>query len=291
MRQSTLRGLNSGDKTFTNKYLWLKPYGGYTKQDNKDGLLGFSANSYGIGVGMDGEYSSGKRLGFAFFYTNADVDTNSINQSSKLDVYSIVAYGSKPFYNNKTFLDYQIGASIQKTKTSREVLGVGTATASFNSKSLFLETKLSQNYQYRSNILLTPSIKAIYKYYDNPSYSENGVGGMGLNVNGYSKSEFILGLGNNAKYKLNNGITITSSLALNYNFNNNSQIVSASYQGSGGIYFDTNGIKNSALEYEVGLGATKELKKDVTFDVKYNFSGRGDSYKNSSIYAKLRWRF
>ena len=291
MRQSSLRGLNSGDKAFTNRYMWFKPYGSYTKQKDKDGLFGFDANTYGFGVGMDGEYSSSKRLGIAFFYTNADVDTNNINQSSKLDVYTTVIYGSKPIYDSKTLFSYQAGIAIQKTKTSREVLGTGTATAKFTSKNFFAQTKFTKNYSYSDHLSLNPSVKFIYSYFTNPSYSESGVGGMGLNVNGFHKSNFIVGIGNDFVYRFKNGMKLISSFVINYNTNNNSQIVSASYQGSGGVYFDTNGIKNSAVEYKAGIGLVKKVKKDVTFDINYNFRGRGDDFQNHSVYAKLRWKF
>ncbi len=98
-----------------------KPFGGYTSQDNVDGINGFSANTFGLGFGIDAEYKSGNRAGLALFYTNADVDTNDVDQSSDIDVFNLVAYGSNPLFDDKTSLFYQVGLGLQKKQMLQEL--------------------------------------------------------------------------------------------------------------------------------------------------------------------------
>ena len=102
--QNNPNGMNSGDMVLGDKNLWIKPFGSYSKQNNKDGLNGFSAHSKGVGIGVDGEYENNQRIGLAVFYTQADADTNGVNQNTKLDIFNLIVYGNFPIIDNSTNL-------------------------------------------------------------------------------------------------------------------------------------------------------------------------------------------
>ena len=166
-RQASVRGFSSGDVAFSDKNIWFKPFGGYTNQDNVDGITGFKANSFGLGFGVDGEYKAGSRVGLALFYTKADVDTNDIDQTSDLDVFTLIAYGSNPILDDKTNLFYQIGYAYQTTDTSRVVSGVKTATSDYNAQSLYLQLKATRDVKINDSFIIKPALVTSYTYFKN----------------------------------------------------------------------------------------------------------------------------
>jgi outer membrane autotransporter protein len=291
-RQNSSRGLGSGDIAFKDKHIWFKPFGMYTKQDDKDGIYGFDANTYGFGIGVDGEYKAGNRAGLAFFYSYANIDINYVSQSNDMNVFNLIVYGSNPIVDDKTMLFYQAGAGVQRNNAKRYVSSTTqTAKADFTSKSFYVQAKAARSYNINDKLTLAPAIKGVLRYFYTPSYIESGadIGGNNLHVDSASTTQVILGLLTNLEYKINDSTNFISNVALNYDFNNDANSVYASYVG--GTVFTTKGIKNSAFNYELGLGVSKQLKKDLMFNVKYDLSGRGSDFINHAIMAKFKWTF
>ena len=289
-RQSSVRGFNSGDIAFSDKNIWLKPFGGYTSQDDVNGIDGFSANTYGFGIGVDGEYKNGSRAGLAFFYTKADVDTNNVAQSSDLDVFNLVAYGSNPIIDDKTNLFYQLSYGLQKTDTKRFVSGVGTASADYTAKNFFAQIKAIKEIQLYQNLQVRPAFVSSYTHFRSPAYSESGVGGLSLDVNKFSSDSFILGIESDFIYSLDETSKLSASVGINYDFNNKAQTLTSSFQGGGSV-FSTEGIKNSSLIYKAGLGYVKKLKDNLFIDFQYDFEGRGNDVQNHVISSKINYKF
>ena len=289
-RQNDMRGLGSGDMAFKDKHMWFKPFGMYTKQDNKDGINGFDANTYGFGMGIDGEYKEGRRAGFAFFYSNTSLDINDVIQTDDMNVFNLVAYGSNPVADDKTMLFYQAGAGVQKNNAKRYVTANSkTAKADYTSQSYYIQAKVTRDYGINDKLMITPAIKGALRYFKAPSYTESGAGVLNnMSVDSVSTTQVLLGLAANMKYKINDKTNFISNVTLDYDFNNDAQSVSGYYQG---IPFNTSGIKNSALSYGLGLGISRELKKNLVLNLKYSLNGRGNDFINHSIQAKFRWRF
>jgi uncharacterized protein with beta-barrel porin domain len=186
-------GGNSGDELLMQKNVWIKPFGSFGKQDDKDGMNGFDLSTYGVGIGFDGEYKANQNFGLAFFYTNADVEVNNISQSSSLDVYTLLAYGNLPIKDKYNFL-YQFGYTWQKTDTTRDVAFVNkTATANYRSKIASIDLKLLKEQKINDSLLLQPMITTTYRYYKTPSYTENGAGVLNLNIERFSSSKLLVG--------------------------------------------------------------------------------------------------
>jgi len=292
-RQNNSRGMGSGDTAFKDKHLWIKPFGAYSKQDDKDGKYGFDAHTYGVGIGTDGEYKQGNRAGLAFFYSNTDLDVNHVSQSNSMDAYNIMAYGSNPIFDDKTMLFYQAGFGWQKNHSKRYASLVGKiATADYTSKTYYIQAKVARSYALNDKLTLVPAIKGSYRHFRTPSYAESGAGSLNnLSVQSNSTSQTLLGASTDLNYKINDTTTFISNLALNYDFNNNKQSVNAFFVGTPNLTFNTQGIKNSAFGYELGLGVSKQLKKNLTFNVKYDLSARGSNFIDHALMAKFRWTF
>lgn len=290
--QNNPRGMNSGDMVLGDKNLWVKPFGSYSKQSNKDGLNGFSAHSKGVGVGLDGEYENNQRIGLAIFYTQADADANGVSQNAKLDILNLIAYGNFPIIDDSTNLFYQVGAGIQKTDSTRAITASAlTAKADFDAKTLFANIKLARDTALNNSFNLSNQLFGTYVYYKNPSYSESGAGGLNLNVQGFNTTSLVFGIEESLKYAMTGGRNLTLNVALGYDFGDTNQNVLASYHGASGTTFTTSGIDNGPWSYKTGAEIAQELQDNLSVSVAYDLDGKGSDFKNHSVSAKVNWKF
>ncbi|MDQ7067454.1 MAG: autotransporter outer membrane beta-barrel domain-containing protein, partial [Sulfurimonas sp.] len=251
-RQSRVRGFSSGDKAFTDRNVWIKPYVSYASQSNKDNIKGFSANTKGFAIGVDGESDTFKRIGVAFSYATSDVDTNDITQTSDIESYSLIIYGSQPIIDSKANISYQSRSWSSSLLIQADLAQAMTTAADYNSKLYFIQAVIDRNINIKDNMSFTPMIKASYRYFDVPSYSESGAGGMNLDVQSYNTSEQNSWCRGAFMYTLNSSINFIVSGNIDYDFKNDAPIVSSGLVGGGGIIFETEGIENSPYIYRGG---------------------------------------
>ncbi|WP_418186091.1 autotransporter domain-containing protein [Aliarcobacter vitoriensis] len=284
-------GLNSGDGMFSENNLWIKPFGSIGKQNSKDGINGFDLKTYGLGFGADTEIKDNSKLGLAFFYTNASVDTNNVNQKADLDVYTALVYGNIPIIDDKTNFLYQAGYSWQKTDTNRDLFTGENAEAKYTSKIASLDLKLMRDFQISDSLLLQPLVNTTYRHFTNPNYSESGAGALNLNVDKFTTSELIVGLGTLAHYKLTEDSKIIGSVNVGYDLQDKKQMVTSAYQGNIGTSFDTNGIDNGRWSYEAGIGYELDINKTNNINISYDYQGQGSKFSNNVISAKYTLKF
>jgi outer membrane autotransporter protein len=285
-------GLNSGDEMLSEKNVWVKPYGSFGSQEDKAGVNGFDIDTYGIGLGVDGEYADNQKIGVGFFYTNANVDVNNVSQTSDIDVYSLIVYGNLPIIDDKTNLLYQLGYSLQETSSQRDIAFMSTtAESDYTSHVASADVKLLRDYQINDDVLLQPFVSTTYRYFNSPSYSENGAGALNLDVKSFSSSEFILGVGTLGYYRLDESSKLFGNVNVGYDLKDDSNIVSSSYQGASGLSFETKGIDNGRWNYDLGLGVENDITELSNLSFSYNFQGEGSDYTNHVISAKYTFKF
>ncbi|AXH09641.1 autotransporter domain-containing protein [Malaciobacter halophilus] len=289
---SSFRGANSGDDMLSNNNAWYKAFVSKASQDDKDGYDGYDFDSYGFAIGADKEFGNNSRFGLAFVYASGEIDTNNVSQSSDLDIYNLVAYGSTPIFDKDTFLFYQLSLGIQDTKTSRKEHTTNTtATSDFNGKIASASLRLIKNMQLNDNLLFVPTIRGMYTYMKNPSYKESGANNLNLNVDKFSTSSFKLGIGADFEYNLNNSFTLLSNAMINYDLKQSDNSSSSSYAGNSDLAFTTKGMDLSKFSYEAGIGFKTNFSEDVDFRFEYNYEGRDSSFSNQTLSAKISWKF
>ena len=285
-------GVNSGDEMFIEKNVWFKPYGSIGSQNDKDGINGFDINTYGLAFGIDGEYEENQTFGLGFFYTNANVEVNNVQQSSDLDVFSLVAYGSNSIIDNKTKFMYQLGYSLQKNDSSRFVsLTSDTATSDYTSKTASIDLKVLRDYRVNEDLLLQPMVSSTYRHFSNPSYSESGAGALNLDVEKFTTTELLVGLGTMAHFKIDDNSKIIGNVNVDYDLHDRTTTVTSSYQGASGVTFDTDGIDNGRWSYDVGIAYENQVTDLSNINFSYNYQGKGSDYSNNVISAKYTYKF
>ena len=290
-RQRSLAGLNSGDPVFSDKNLWVKPYAMTMDQDDVDGKNGFSADAYGIGLGMDGELSRKNRLGLAFFYTRADTETNNLNQQSDADLFSLMAYGSHGLFNGETTLFWQAGGGVQSMDTSRYIQALNqTAAADYTARNLFAQTRGVRAFQLAPDLTLSAGAAISYTWLYTPSYEESGAGGMNLSVDSFDAHSLVTALEGELAWSAATDVLVTARASLGYDLINDDAAVLSRFQGAGAS-FVTQGIDNSPVVFTAGLGVAKHFTDRFSLNASYDLEGRGSDFLMHMLSCKLNWTF
>jgi outer membrane autotransporter protein len=288
---SRLKGLNAGDPLFSEKNLWVKPFASYGKQKNQNGVSGFSANTKGISVGVDGEYATDKTIGISLSYTKGENELNDVIQNNDTKSYSVVLYGMMPLIDSSTILSYQLGAGMHDNDGRRYIEASNTyAYSNYDSVSYMAQVSLQKSIKMGENFTLAPLASLSYKYFRNPSYTESGAGGMNLEVDKFSDKESIIALGSDFYYQLGD-TKLKASLIINYDFSEDPKTVSSNYQGDPSVTFNTEGIKNSHFTYSAALGVKSDITSTMSLDVGYNVDTKTSGFTNHGVSAKFNWKF
>ncbi len=288
-RQQTVHGMSSGDAMAVDQDVWVKVFGGRMDQDDVDGVNGFTASTYGFGVGMDNEYVMGKHIGLALLYTKATVETHHVDQENNLDIFNFMLYGSRPVLDPATTLFYQVGGGFQFNGASRAV-NTTRATADYTAKNLFFQVKASRNYTLGDALTAALGPVVNYSFLQTPSYTETGAGGLNLNVEKFDSSNLIASVEGDLTWAVAEGTELNATLSLGYDVINENSTVNSSFQGSN-VIFSTEGIDASPVVYTAGLGLAKQLTQDLTLDARYDFEGRGNDFRNHAVSARLTLDF
>jgi len=285
------RGLNSGDAMLSDRNAWFKPFGTWGKQKDVDGVDGFKLNTQGFGLGLDGKLDSGKRVGVAFFYTNADVGVNNVSQSANMDVYSALLYGTVPVLDDKTNVQYQVGYASQHTRSARHMALLNeTATASYTTSTTSVEVKLIRDYPLNDQWLVQPSVQLSYLGYRSPQFTEAG-SSANLTVDGFHHDDVIVGAGSAFEYKLDPVSKIVGSAYLGYNTQGDGASVRAAFQGSPAVKFQVEGVNNGRWTHELGLGYERRTSETSHLNFLLTHQGAGTKYRNNAISVTYNLKF
>jgi len=292
MRQSnTLNsGLNSGDNMLNEKNVWVKQSGSSAKQDDVDGLNGFTLDTHNMAIGFDTKNKKDVQTGLAFFYTNADVSVNHLTQTSDLNVFTLLGYGSIPLQNNMNFM-YQGSYSWQKTETSRTIFNGDIAKSDFTANTLSINLKLAKDYEFNKNFTVRPIVAATYNNYKTPSYKEHGASGANLEIEKNTFEKYLVSLGSMFEYKLNNDSKIIGNANVEYDLKGDIQTSTANFVEASGEKFSSVGRDNGQWKYKVGIGYEKDLINNQSVNILFEHEKEGSSFKNNTISMKYVIKF
>jgi outer membrane autotransporter protein len=286
-------GLNSGsDMQIDNDRVWIKASGGLAKQKDKDFILGFDLKAYGLGIGYDKEYKDNQFIGFATFYTNANIETNQLNHVNDIDAYSIVGYGSNLLKNDKTTIYYQVAHSWQKNNTKREVFTGETASSEFTSKNLSADLNVGHKINLNEKVSIEPKIGLEYKYYNSPVVIEKGTVDSNVRTDKFNSSELIGNLGAEIEYKINKNSRFITSLKGGYDLKNSKdKILTSSFVNSQDVLFNSKTINNGRLKYEAGIGYDINLDEQNNFNIFYKHLEEGNKYNYDVVTLNYNYKF
>jgi outer membrane autotransporter protein len=127
-RQEREQGQSSGDVFYGDRRFWLKPFGSWANQDNRNGAAGYSADTYGMVFGADAEPSETNRIGVALAYAHSNMESTSsaAPQTARVNSYQLIGYGNHSL-DDVTDINFQADVGKHDTDGHRDILFMCTS--------------------------------------------------------------------------------------------------------------------------------------------------------------------
>jgi hypothetical protein len=285
-RQNDYKGLSSGDDFFTNRNGWVKLIGSWAKQEDSGLILGYKANTGGIGFGADGEISSASRLGAALVFTHTTVDSNTNHQNVKMDGYQLIGYGThnlSPDYSLDWQVDY--GSNTNKGNRNLQSVGINAASADYKSSSYHLGVGVGHPMPMGGGTTLVPTVRADYTSISEDAYTDSS----GSTTNSRTTSEFVIGASGKVLHPLSESSRLVADLGVDYNTQAKQSKIETTLP-NGGAAFTAQGIEPSKATFVGGLGLVVNSSETTEITARYDFAARS-GYAAQTASLKLKMLF
>lgn len=284
-------GLASGDDVKESGNVWIKPFGSWGKQGNKDGVSGYDSNSYGFIAGQDKDLDDKTNLGFGFSYYNSKLTSNNNYNKANVDSFLALAYGSYSL-DEKVAINAQVVAGYNRTDSSRYINFADlsrTAKGKYDGWNFHLGSGISRLENLNRDTSITPQLRLDYFAVANQSYRETGAGALNLHVASQNQAQLIPAAEVQANHKLTSAFSLALNAGLGYDLLNNRNSVSASFEDSGGEFI-TQGLAPSPWILRSGAGLIWKQSDELDLTARYDRRDRG-AYVNQTVSLKLRKMF
>lgn len=301
-RQEANRGLSSGDEFFGDRRVWLRPFGSWADQRERNGVSGYDATTAGLILGADAVVSENVRAGLAFAYANTDMDNSDsdVRNNAKINLYHLLGYGSYAL-DQDTEINFHLGFGRNSNEGSRSinlfnfampsrVYFNGTANADYDSKTATAGAGLGRVLRFANQLSFTPSARVDYVWIRDDGYTENGAAGLGLTVDSRTTDALIFSVDGKFGYEVSKGTSLFANLGLGYDALNGQAQVTSAFVGLPGYAFTTEGIDPSPWIFRAGAGVVANLSDSLALTVRYDAEYRSD-FLNQTASARLRWAF
>jgi len=291
-RNNANQGLSSGDNFYGDKKFWLKPFGTWADQNDRDAVAGYKARIGGLALGADVTLSTISRVGVALAYAHANVDSNSsvAPQTDKIDLYQLIGYGSFNL-DPQTEINYQVDVGNNSNSGQRDILFAGeTANASYNAFTAHAGIGIGRVMTLSPTTNFVPSVRIDYTSIHDNAYSETGAGALNLNVDSHTTEQLVFSLDGKLTHDLGNSTKLMANLGAGYDTMAEQASITAAYAGAPGLSFATLGLTPSHWLWHGGLGVEKTTVSGMQVVGRYDVEGR-NGYTDQTVSAKLRWTF
>lgn len=292
-RQDSNRGMSSGDDVAGGKHVWAKAFGSRADQNDRSGISGFSADTYGMIVGGDADVSTTTNLGAAFAYSHSDITGNSsiARNRGKVDSYQLIGYGSHAL-DERSEINWQADLGQHRTDGRRNIEFGGInrlATASYDSWSAHLGTGITRNYSIGEQTKIAPYVRADYTWIRDQGYTEKGADALNLKVDARDTDALVFMVGGKLMHEINDAIGLRADAGLGYDALAKRRNIVSTFSG-GGPAFTTPGREATPWLARAGLGLVATTQSGMEISMRYDIEGRS-GFTNQTASAKLRLAF
>jgi len=282
-------GMSAGNAASGAQY-WGQAFGVTADQDQRDGVDGYDANTYGIAVGMETEaLSDNMAVGVALTYATTDVDSeNATTTNTEVDSIQLTVYGDYDL-DDRTYISGQLGYSFNDNDTTRHnVGGVSglTAKGNYDSNQISVRGEAGRSYAMESNLTLTPSVSLAYMNYDADTYTETGAGTANLLVDADSLNTLEVGVGVEAAWNLEqaDGSVMKPSVhvGVRHDLIGDEFEANNTFTG-GGTAFKTEGFDPAQTTFNGGVGVTYFSTNNWDLTANYDVEYKSDYVSHAGL--------
>jgi autotransporter family porin len=286
-------GMVAGDEMMANREMWLQAFGTDVDQDDRDGVAGFQATTGGIAIGVDtDELIDGARVGVAFSYAAADVDSDSANNAqTDIDTYQLSAYASHEM-SNGVYVDGMLSYAWNEHDGQRTDFLSNTYESEFDGNQFSLKGEVGKSYDW-ANTRVTPNFGLHYINVETDDYSETGTGGSALTVNNDDVSALLISLGADVEWNVTgrDGSQYMPYVRAKYSFDAMSEEVETTSSFlAGGTAFKSEGADIEEHSITLGTGINVIATNGFEFTAAYDAEIKEDFLAHTGV-LQARWSF
>ncbi|HGM8087209.1 TPA: autotransporter domain-containing protein [Pseudomonas aeruginosa] len=277
-------GMSSGE-AFQGAGVWVQALSANGDQDSRGGVDGYTSNSAGIAVGVDGKLNDQATVGVAYSYLNSNVTSDS-GDKTEVQGNSFTLYGSYELGN--WFVDASLTAGQNDNDSKRYIVGT-QAKGSYDSD--VLGANLLGGYDFRfDNLVVEPRVGARYTNVKIDGYKEHGSSAaLTVGAQRFEVGEFGAGVRVAGDFPVAMGNLEPEATLMAWHDVIGDKVSSTSTFVLGGNPFVTSGASPVRDSYEATVGATYRVGA-VTVGATYGYQTKTD-FDGNVVSGRVRYDF
>ncbi|UAN62248.1 autotransporter outer membrane beta-barrel domain-containing protein [Serratia sp. JSRIV006] len=278
--------------------LWMQPFGGISKQGERDLVSGYRATYGGLHIGADRLLGDNLRVGTLYSYANTRSNLRDNNDGStvKLNSHGLLGYAS--YSSEDWLLDMSLGALKHKYDSQRAIAFTGfagNAQANFDGMQYLATVKAGYPITLRAGTIFTPMLGLSYSTLRQNDYRESQGNGAGLKVDALNTTSLKSSLGMRVEQQLSTDYGHLSpyvQLSWLHEYHNSREQINAQFSAdvAGETRFGTKLPSSAANASSLSLGANLVSKNNVMLTADYSLDW-APGYNNQAMGAKLSYSF
>ncbi|MBI5785329.1 MAG: autotransporter domain-containing protein [Rhodocyclales bacterium] len=238
---------------------WINGYGQWGDHRALPGYSPYDYRSYGSTIGLDHKRSDDLLIGASLGMSRAEVEFGGSSRDSAVNGVTGALYGS--YFMGNAYIEAAFSYGRQSYRNHRAIdLGSEVREASGQHVGTAYTAYLGGGYDYAvDGLTVTPFANMRYINLAEKGFTESGAGSLNLTVGRRKTDSLVAELGARAARVLTMGngtLVVDLSAALNYDFDIDDQVVTASFAEAPGNSFSISGEAVEKYGVTIGAGMT-----------------------------------
>ena len=266
--------------------VWVQGLSSNMDQDGRGGDNGYSANSSGVAVGVDGRLNDSTRVGVAYSYLNSNIHSD-LGNKTEVQGNALSLYGNWSLQN--WFVDGSLSYGVNDNDSKRHIAGT-TAKGSYDSQALSASVIGGYSFKASDSVLIEPRVAARYSSVHMDSLHEKG-SSAALNTGSqrYEVGELGAGLRVAGNLALGAGTLQPEATVMAYHDLMGDRVAQTSSFVNGGSTFSVTGASVARDSYEASVGVNYQVS---AFSVGASYTRQARSgFDADGVMLKARYAF
>ena len=266
--------------------VWVQGLSSNMDQDGRGGDNGYSANSSGMAVGVDGRLNDTTILGVAYSYLNSNIHSDLGNKTD-VEGHALSLYGNWSLQN--WFADGSLSYGHNENDSKRHIAGT-TAKGSYDSNVLSASVIGGYSFKPSQAVVIEPRVAARYSNVRMDGYTEKGSSAaLSTGSQRYEVGELGAGVRLAGNLPMGAGSLQPEATLMAYHDLLGDRVAQTSNFVAGGPAFTVTGASVARDSYEASVGVNYQLSN---FSVGASYTRQARSgFDADGVMLKARYAF
>ncbi|GGL53508.1 autotransporter [Pseudomonas brenneri] len=266
--------------------VWVQGLSSNMDQDGRGGDNGYSANSSGMAVGVDGRLNDTTTVGAAYSYLNSNIHSD-LGNKTEVQGNALSLYGNWSLQN--WFVDGSLSYGFNDNDSKRHVAGT-TAKGSYDSRALSASVLGGYSFKPSDSVLIEPRVAARYSSVRMDGFNEKGSSAaLSTGSQRYEVGELGAGVRLAGNLPLGAGTLQPEATLMAYHDLMGDRVAQTSSFVNGGSTFSVTGASVARDSYEASVGVNYQVS---AFSVGASYTRQARSgFDADGVMIKARYAF